>query len=271
MMAAVASQAQLPSTENQMISESVKGSLLVMQQSYKVKDRNAELYYGFNGRDEFGHTNTVAVRLKDGLCYTADFVRPWENDANFTRYQAGFVPVYAGAQFKYADDSIMRGFPFDSAGCRRTESALVYTTPKTPFDAQGLERDTVAGNKRGWLLWVVSDDTVRPTDSIQIVVRACNLTATDTVLYHKVNQPKQQLVFSSQPFANILGGVFVTPQHTALGEVRFVLTGVMVRNGSEWQVATPFIRQSHRPAAAAPGLTPIQNPSQSQKQKPKKR
>ena len=271
MAIAAVSQAQIQSAENKLIAESVGGSLLVVEQTYKVKDRNAELYYGFNGSNIFGRSLSIAVRLKSGLCYTDAFVRPWVGDANFSRYEAGYKPVYAGAQFKYVTDSALRGFPFDSVGCHKTESELVYVTAKTPFNAQGLEPDSLTGAKRGWLLWVVSDDTVHRTDSLVIDVRACNITATDTMLYHKVNQPNRQMILSSKKYSNVLGCIFVSPRHTALGEVQFMLTGVLVEKDGQWQLVTPFVRQFRQPTEPAGGLTPINNeptaPSNSNKSK----
>ncbi|MBR5167054.1 MAG: hypothetical protein IKW86_03170 [Salinivirgaceae bacterium] len=274
-MAIVAvSQAQIQSAENKLIAESAGGSLLVVEQTYKVKDRNAELYYGFKGSNIFGRTFSVAVRLKNGLCYTDAFVRPWVGDANYAQYETGYLPVYAGAQFKYVADSALRGFPFDSVGCRRTESPLVYTTTKTPFNSQGLEPDSLTGAKRGWLLWVVSDDTVHRTDSLVIDVRACNITASDTMLYHKVNQPNRQMILSSKKYSNVLGGIFVTPRHTALGEVQFMLTGVLVEKDGLWQLVTPFVGQLKQPSTPTGGLTPINNesatPSNSNKLKKKR-
>ncbi len=269
---ATMSQAQIQQSENRLVTESVGGSLLVVEQTYKVKDRNAELYYGLDGRNEFGKSLSIAVRLNGGLCYTSQFVAPWLTDPNYQRYKAGYLPIYAGAQFKYVADSALRGFPFDSTGCKKTESDMVYLTAKTPFDAQGLEPDTVAGNKQGWLLWVVSNDTVNRTDSLIIEARSCNITVSDTMLFHKANQPKYQVVISSKPYTNVLGGVFVTPQFSAIGNVKFMLTGIIVKKDNEWKLVTPFVRQVRQPAASMGELTPItpEQPANNQSNKNRK-
>ncbi|MBO7476828.1 MAG: hypothetical protein J6U04_02705 [Salinivirgaceae bacterium] len=272
MLLAVTSHAQLSPSENQLVAKSVKESLLVVQQSYKVKDRNADLYYGFNGKNEFGHTNSVAIMLKDGLCYTSAFLRPWDGNVNYRRYETEYLPLYIGAQFKYVTDSTFREFQFDSVGGKRTESDFVYVKNNTPFDTQGLELDTIASRKQGWLLWVVSDDTIHPTDSLTIDVRACNVTVSDTTIYHKVNQPTRALIFSTKTYTNVLGGIFVTPQYTAVGEVRFLLTGVLVKKNSEWQLTTPFLTQERQSSTTITNaeLTPIQIQSSSKKGKNKK-
>ena len=86
------------------------------------------------------------------------------------------------------------------------------------------------------MIWVIDTKTQNRPDSIRLVSYKKDLYikhSTDTI---SVDTPD-----NNQP---ILGGIFVNPVQTHIGQITFLLTGVAVGKDKHWILHFPFLAQA---------------------------
>lgn len=220
------------SSSQQMIEDALKGSIFIVEQQYQLQDTTSGGYFGRGGRQEFGTTVSLGVKVQGGYLYLDPAERPWEYDGNFERYRQSHRPVLYKTLFRELTDSLGT----EVASFRTHQSrALIpdrfyHAVDPTPFEGAGLRIDGTAGTKKGWLIWVTSAGLEAPeahvVDPVDYVIYSKTLTLeADTLIYNPGRPSTQQKVW---------GGIYVIPVRTALGQLSFELVGVMVKTDDGW-------------------------------------
>ena len=135
----------------------ISPSLFLTSQSFQVSNKEDGKMYGFNGKQEFGESYSVGVKIRDGIVLTEKAVRPWEYDANYDKYRDGYAPVrYQSHYSETQEEAQYDTLAYDTAeGMVLAENAL-YRYPTKAFGGKGLILDTAEGIKEGWFVWVTA-------------------------------------------------------------------------------------------------------------------
>ena len=235
---------KMMSTPNQaIIKEAVKDGICIIAQNYQLEDSVSGQRYGRNGANNFGCSYSLCIKLKNGLCLNIDALTPWENDANYNRYRGQYSPINTETQYKELNDScfISVSLPDMNSINEISDSLLYELTDTVTFDGMGFERDSIAGNKDGWLVWVVADRPITEADSAttDMIITKYGIDASPHYRIHEVNKPATP--------KHVWGGIFVVPQQTAIGQLTFRLCGVMLnRETDKWVIVTPFTTETMR-------------------------
>ena len=91
--------------------------------------------------------------------------------------------------------------------------------------------DSAAGDKDGWLVWVVAEDsTLSDNSELSLVTYRHSMTLAKDTLCYQLPDP----VTSDY----VIGGFYVVPQNTAVGVLDFKLAGFAVLKDGHWYLVT---------------------------------
>lgn len=235
---------KMMTTPNQaIIKDAVNGGIFIVAQHYQLEDTVSGQRYGRNGGNNFGCSYSLGIKLNNKLCLNIDAIAPWEQDDNFNRYRGAYRPVCTETTYKELNDSTFSTLSIDY-NCidEIADSALYEITDTATFDGLGFECDSVAGQKEGWLVWLVADKPITSADSVMstdMIITRYQLSASAQDRIHEVNKPST--------VKHVWGGIFVVPQQTAIGQLTFRLCGIMQKTDNDnWQITTPFTNDLNR-------------------------
>jgi hypothetical protein len=171
-------------------------------------------------------------------------------DSKFDPYrtQNRYVPVFLKAEYRLLDSTAYLPVVWRDSIVEVSPNK-VYAVMDTAFCHRGFTIDHTSGVKNGWLVWVLSgtpipDNAAQP---LSLVVHRSELTFTD-------DQPLYEVRTLSTE-RTILGGIYIVPQITAIGQIVVKLAGVLHLENDTWQVvklASPVPGAADTPG----GLTP---------------
>lgn len=229
-------------TYNQkIIEESISGGLFIINQSYQLKDSTNQLF-GSQGKNIFGEKYSIGIKIKNGCCITDEIINPWDYDENYVTFSTTHIPVLFKTNYKELTDSCMIELQgFDSLYKKNLYNNKIYVFhDSTLFNGKGFQIDTVSGEKKGWLVWLVSNNLIESSDSIistSYLIYKKDLTYNNTIREIEINKPVTG--------KNIWGGIFLIPAQTAIGQITFKLSGIILdKNDSTAAIINPFIGNS---------------------------
>ncbi|MCL1932716.1 MAG: hypothetical protein FWF53_02735 [Candidatus Azobacteroides sp.] len=247
------------SSNQQLIEEAVKGGIFIIRQSYQLKDTNTDELYGFHNAEHFGYTVSVGIKAQNGYYLDNMAVEPWKYDNKFIEYndQKQYLPVISESKYRsLTDDSAFSDLPYDKDKLKVLSGGQFYFAQDSFFDNQGFDADNSDGNKDGWLIWVVSSDSIKAAgnESLSLLVYRNELTFEPGKNTYKIKEP---------PTDNrVLGGLYVVPEVTGIGKISFCIGGLLNKKEGYWQVVrlteSIFKREIIGDKPVKEGLTPIQ-------------
>ena len=220
------------------IEQALKGAFSILEQHYQLKDTVNNEIFGREGKDYFSIIPYLAVRTQAGILINQDAAHPWLNDEDFKDYQSQYKPIvfkslitdFLPQQKSYESNPII-----DDNNVRKLgESAFLLYTDSTKAD--GIACDTLSGSKAGWMVWIVKQATSNPKDSIRLISYKKEILvnkATDTLWVDTPNTEQE-----------VLGGIYVDPVTTGIGQLTFKLTGVALWVENHWVLQFPFIKET---------------------------
>lgn len=235
------------SPNQQMVESAIRNGIFILSQDYQLKDTTTNEYFGRNGQEEFGKTFSLGIKVEKGYCYLDPVQRPWLYDNNFERYRASHVPQIYKTRFKEFTDSLMTECAsFNLKKSVELYPETVYYMPDPiSFKGQGFHTDSTPGNKQGWVVWVVVDKPLTattPSDSIAYLIYRKELDVKADSLKYAINVPTTT--------QTVIGGIFVEPVQSQIGQLTFNLIGVITPEGDKWNILTPFKQPLSSPAVA---------------------
>lgn len=225
--------ASMFSTNNQqLVEDAIQGGIVILGQSYQLEDTVMNQRFGRYGEAEFGRNYSLAVKVSGGLCLFGQVMRPWESDENFARYRETHKPVLYKTYYRCLSDSVEHEIVIDYARAKGYgENNLLFVRDSTTFSGNGFNMDGNEGNRKGWMVWGVSDVKLENCDST---------TTADYVIYrHEQTVVAGTFQYDIIPPATdkqVWGGIYVVPEQTGIGQLTFRLCGIMSKESDGWQL-----------------------------------
>ena len=227
--------ADLFSSSNQQLVElAVRGGVFVIVQQYQLKDTVSGEYFGRGGRQEFGTTLSLGVKVRGGYIYTDIAERPWEHDGNFGRYRQTHRPVIYKTEMRELTDSI----PTERTGYYKRETLtlvddLLYAAcDSISFAEEGFLIDhSPLGVKEGWVVWLTSTKggpEASVADTISYVIHRKTIELQAGANAYDIESPTTE--------QQVWGGLMVCPEQSVVGQLTFRLVGVMIKSNEAWKL-----------------------------------
>lgn len=208
------------------IEDAVKDGLFIINQKYCLADDSMR-YFGRGNMDYFGQTVSVGVKCDNGYVADIKAVAPHKFDPDFNAFADRYAAKIKKTEYCMIDDTLFKPLPYSETGIDTLVADHLFYYCSDVFENKGFVLDNTNDEKNGWLIWVLSDVN-RIGYSIQ-VVRA-NLRFMRGETEYRIERIK------SADNKKILGGVFVVPCYTAIGQVTFKLAGIIGENDGQWIV-----------------------------------
>jgi hypothetical protein len=224
----------LSSSNQQLIEEAVKEGIFIVRRSYQLKDSLADppQYYGWNHAPNFGETCSMGVKTTNGYYLDDKAVYPWKYDPKFEEYSRSkqYVPVISQSEYRPyhpLTDSAFIPFPYPN-GVSTGES--FHFVADSLFGNKGFPLDDSDGLKQGWLVWLVSADSLEnaSAESLSLLIYRNELTFEAGKSTYKIEAPSTH--------KKVLGGLYIVPQIEGIGKITFYLSGLGYAKDGQWQI-----------------------------------
>ena len=261
------------SSNQQLIEDAICSGLVLYTHSYQLQDTTTLQRYGRNGQDDFGKSNSLAIKVKDGFIVNNTALTPWLFDSNFDRFRNEYRPISHKVRMREIRDTTI-------CDCQ-VLNENIYSYNNTPFhrvtcsdttNRLGFSLDTIPGKKTGWMVWVMSDEAIDSSDSLHsetYMIYKKEFTFNPDTVRHTIDLP--------QTDKHIWGGIYIIPKQTDIGQMTFFLSGIANQEDSgEWALYSPFFKEEVQNLGNDDVLTPVDAqssplPSKQSKRKTKKR
>lgn len=219
--------------ENAFIIDALKPELCIIRQQYQLK--RGEDMYGSDGKSYYGETYTLGVKVPGYLYMQRGVLKPWEGDKNYDRVNAD--GKYESVYFKSFQRSLVENkvayspieIEFGRSYLQAINSDQTLYRQEDLVSDFGLSIDEVGGVKKGIMVWVYSNSTLK--DSAMTVSFQQEMLSLEA-------KSDSMLIPQTVSNANrLLGGVFVVPSYERGGRIQIRLTGIAVRTANgDWNL-----------------------------------
>jgi len=219
--------------ENAFIIDALKPELCIIRQQYQLK--RGEDMYGSDGKSYYGETYTLGVKVPGYLYMQRGVLKPWEGDKNYDRVNAD--GKYESVYFKSFQRSLVETkvayspieIEFGRSYLQAINSDQTLYRQEDLVSDFGLSIDEAGGEKRGIMVWVYSNSTLK--DSAMTVSFQQEMLSLEA---------KSDSILIPQTVSNadrLLGGVFVVPSYERGGRIQIRLAGIAVRTANgDWNL-----------------------------------
>ena len=235
----------LRSNNEQLIDEALSGAFFRINQSYELCDTVNDEHFGRGGKDYFSIIPFIAVNTEKGVLMPSNILTPWDLDQDFSKYEGIYKPIVTASSVT-SFDRVNSADAFSLFPIKGVSVSPDFLLSKD-FDRvkNGLPVDSLAGMKKGWLVWLSSKKEENSSDSLKFLSIRKNIEVQDGMDFLSVPSPD-----ITEP---VYGGIYVTPSQSSVGQLTFSLTGVIVRDKDGWRLEFPFLK----PVREEKSLTPI--------------
>ena len=206
---------------NSIVSEAVTPALTIIRQQYHLERKGD--YYGKGGKEYYGESYTLGVKIGNFTLLPHSTVFPWEHDEDYKRVNADskYRPQRFRTMQHGLNDSVWHDVDFDFANyvTTRTADSLLLESQDRIADF-GLSIEESAGNKQGYMIWAYS--TTNTVDS------AMHVELSQHRFDIEINEAGNPIEVNPENISNVLGGVFVVTQVERPGYIKVSLAGVAV-------------------------------------------
>lgn len=219
--------------ENAFIIDALKPELCIIRQQYQLK--RGEDMYGSDGKSYYGETYTLGVKVPGYLYMQRGVLKPWEGDKNYDRVNAD--GKYESVYFKSFQRSLVETkvayspieIEFGRSYLQAINSDQTLYRQEDLVSDFGLSIDEAGGVKRGIMVWVYSNSTLKDSAmTVSFQQEMLSLEAkSDSILIPQIVSNADRL----------LGGVFVVPSYERGGRIQIRLAGIAVRTANgDWNL-----------------------------------
>lgn len=249
--------------ENAFIIDALKPELCIIRQQYQLK--RGEDMYGSDGKSYYGETYTLGVKVPGYLYMQRGVLKPWEGDKNYNRVNAD--GKYESVYFKSFQRSLVEAkvayspieIEFGRSYLQAINSDQTLYRQEDLVSDFGLSIDEAGGVKRGIMVWVYSNSTLK--DSAMTVSFQQEMLSLEA---------KSDSILIPQTVSNadrLLGGVFVVPSYERGGRIQIRLAGIAVRTANgDWNLQ---LLASHFDDVSATDTKETSNPVDAEEEKSK--
>lgn len=218
-----------------LIRKAIHGSVVIIRQSYQVKNKKNGKVFGRNGRKDFGHNYSIGVKTENGLTLTTGALYPWQYDSAFKKIENDYEPIISLTEVR--DVEIDGRNQFSQYPLRinlQRQEVGLWMANAEDMPTNAMEIDIEEGEKDGWIIWYTAKQKVDDKETTDIDIQITN---------KKINIQSGEVTEVDAPTGNnlVLGGIYVTPQFNGGGHIVLRLTGLVVRDENKWELRTPFV------------------------------
>lgn len=256
------------STNQQLIYNAIEDGVYLVKIDYLLVENETGNHFGRGGKDKFSTIYTVGFRTANGSLFYDKIMKPWSYDDSFQKYKNNYHGLVKNIEIvqrkSNIDSAFVRTISLDTC---RVDSLYNngFILFKETDNGKGFLFNNSEDYNNGWMLWLSIDDddhTEYPYLHFSIIKVSGNVLNDDSVL----NNP---------PSGNqlILGGLFLVPEITNIGQLTFKVNGIIDKKENKWEIvnfgdAVSFKHESD--IGKEDGLTPIEAKDRKKKSKKKK-
>ena len=227
-----------PQSNNEtLVKKALIGSIVVVKQSYQVKNKNTGKVYGRNGKKEFGQNYSIGVKTEAGLVLTDAALKPWLDDNAFKKVEDTYEPFISLTEIRDISSEGNDKFVQCPLQMGRQQPNGVWIANAGDVAHNAMEIDTEDGNKEGCLIWCVAldnlDKDAKAKISLQTVSKAIDLGGGEI----SIDSPGDA--------DTTLGAIYVCPAFLGGGHVAYRLVGLAAKEDNSWKLCMPFVGYSY--------------------------
>lgn len=229
-------------TSATIVNKALNGSMVVVKQSYQVKSKKNGKVYGRDGRKEFGEGYTIGVKTDAGLVLTDEALKPWADDNAYKKIENNYEPFISLTEVREIRNNEKTKFVLCPLQLGQQQPKGLWIANTAGIAPNAMEIDTEEGKKDGWLIWFMTKENIGKDPTVEVVSRVINKDI-------DVNGADIDVEAPSDGKA-VLGGVYVCPHYLGGGHVSYQLVGVVVKEGKQWKLRTPFVGYAYKKATS---------------------
>lgn len=224
------SQSIFNSPNQQLVEAAVRDGIILVRQDFQLCDTLTNQKYGRNHESNFGTVYSIAVKVQNALSVSNKFVRPWDFDGNYVQYRnSQYRPIISKTSIRSLSDSTFTDFQYENRNIRALKDSVVYFVDSLSHEKRGFIIDHSKGEKDGWLVWaVINDSTNVENENISLVAYKYKISLEGGLQKYSIGQPTIS--------GHILGGIYVCPIVTSIGTVEFMFEGLITSSDNvNWE------------------------------------
>jgi len=226
----------LKSNNQQLVEDAVRDGLFIVESSYRLKDKK-DKFYGWGDDNFFGKSRSIGVKVVGGFILSDMAVHPWNGDARYSDYRTNYeyTPVVSKSEARPVGDSVAFGLPYADLDMKPiADGQFVRVNDDSVFIGQGFDIDDSLSLDRGWIVWVVADDS----GDCSLIVTRRDSKVESRLSTARVEPPSTQ--------KTVMGGVFLVTKTSGIGQLTFLLKGLLVPKDDKWAIASIGVREDGR-------------------------
>ncbi len=240
------------SPNQQFIEDAIKDGILIVNQEYQLQDTETKQLYGRNNKEFFGKTYSMLLKVEDGYYGDIKIVKPWLYDSNYMEYRDKnkYTPKISGTSYRNIDNHFFKPSPFDADSYLPITEDFLYMWPGSDGDI-GMQKDTTTGHKEGWLIWVTAEEELHKSDSahLQLEIYRTDIDIKKESCFYEIKNSNTNRI--------IIGGFYVFPLFTKIGQVTFSLVGILQQIDNKWNIVTIGVHDTYIHDEKSESLTPV--------------
>ncbi|MDE7345168.1 MAG: hypothetical protein K2N48_00315 [Muribaculaceae bacterium] len=254
----------LRTNNQQLIDKALSGAFVRINQSYELCDTVKDEHFGRDGKDYFNIVPFIGVETEAGIVFPSSALTPWANDNDFDKYKDRYKPLATKSTISLLNIGEEQAPEYSGSPLEgHTITKYLCTIADTTQTKKGLNVDSISGRKDGWFIWLSSEHDLAETDTVKLTSIKKDLEVPVNGECIRIDSPEIS--------ETVYGGIYVTPTQTAVGQITFTLTGIMVSDEEGWFLDFPFIaeRTENKPLTPIKGITDEKklNPLKAKKKK----
>lgn len=223
----------LRTNNQQLIDEALGGVFVKLDRSYELCDTVNDEHYGRDGKDYFSKVSFIGIRTEKGIVFPSCSKTPWEVDKDFDEYKGVYKPLAVETIIAAIGLEGEKGRVIDGVWQPSELSDNLCLLTDSAGNAPRISVDTIAGVKKGWVIWLSADKNSADVDSVKL-----------TSIREDLEIPTDGMpvrVESLQISEHVYGGVYVTLARASAGHIVLALSGILVHDEDEWVLEFPFL------------------------------
>jgi hypothetical protein len=223
-------------SNHQLIEDAVTDGLFIVRSCYLLQDTTVKepTYYRWRDLPYFGDSCSLGVKLKKGYCIGDIAANPWKYDTKYEEYRSRnrYKPVMSESYYRQINDSLPLLLSLEKKEIKSISTNHIYLVEDTLFQNKGFEINNSNGEKKGWIVWVISDKPLPEQKDMKI---SFSIYRTELLFEH--GKEIYNIEMKNPPVnKTVLGGIYILPKYPEIGEIVFQLGGYLHKENNQWQV-----------------------------------
>lgn len=215
------------------VRKAIDGSVVIIKQSYQVKNKKNGKIFGRNGRKDFGQNYSIGVNTEAGLVFTDEALKPWLDDSAFKKVEDSYEPFISLTEVREIVNDKQTKFTQCPLKMGHQQPNGMWIANADNVAQNAMELDTEEGSKDGWLIWFVAKNNAEKVPDVTITVLPVS---------KKIDVNGGDITVDAPEEAdNVLGAVYVCPSYQGGGHVAYRLVGITVKEEQQLKLRTPFV------------------------------